>query len=228
MRTVGFSSEWFLADFGCLITDEITSASSEAVIRDTCFHMLCQDCFIGWERQNEKCAKSDLLMTTLLLIAQQCGAKLEACCGQRLPGALGTIYPACPLALVAFSSGNLLAPQMSYSGVATCPQLPLLSGPLSFRDIVAGKKLLVPKRINLSNAGSLTILDGCTIFPRWQARDTCATHAAGLEHLSVSRKHGTNCTWLCGSAGLMRKGRGLPALCSYCRNMQGSSEWRRG
>lgn len=46
--------------------------------------------------------------------------------------------------------------------------------PLSLRDVVSGEKLLLPKRINLLNAGSLVIPDGCTIFPRWQAKDTCA------------------------------------------------------
>lgn len=89
-ETLSLSSEWFLADFGCLTTGEMTSVNSEVVIRDTYFHKICQNCFLGWERQNEKCAKSFLLTTTLLLIPQEHEAKLEPWCGQELPGALKT------------------------------------------------------------------------------------------------------------------------------------------
>lgn len=51
-----------VADFRCLTTDEILSASYETVVRD---------CLLQHRTQNERCAKSDMLMTTLLLIPLQ-------------------------------------------------------------------------------------------------------------------------------------------------------------
>lgn len=60
-------------------------------------------------------------------------------------------------------------------------------GPLSLKEIVAGKKFLLPKRNNLSNTCSLTVPDGCTIFPRQQARDACVH--------TCSRSGGARCLW---------------------------------
>lgn len=57
-QEIRYRNCWFLfwticSWFGCLTTDEVTSANSDAVIKNTCFHTMCQSCFVGWERQNE-------------------------------------------------------------------------------------------------------------------------------------------------------------------------------
>lgn len=107
--------------------------------------------------------------------------------GKWLPGSLRTIYPPCPLSLVAFSPGNTLASQVS------CSNFNLPTVAISFRlsflkDIVVGKKSLPPKRINISKVGPLTSPDGCNVFPKWQIRNTYA-------HMHVSGKVRTGCAW---------------------------------